>query len=63
MSCGQVESPRSTTSTYGVVQQKLEYLILDRESYMTEPLAVILLATLRDQRVIDFTVQACKPSL
>jgi transposase InsO family protein len=24
-------NPRSTTSTYGVVQQKLEYLILDRE--------------------------------
>jgi transposase InsO family protein len=32
MSCGLAESPCSTTSTHGVVQQKLEYLILDRES-------------------------------
>jgi hypothetical protein len=32
MSCGLADSTRSTTSTYGVVQQKLEYLILDRES-------------------------------
>jgi hypothetical protein len=27
MSCGLAESPRSTTSTYGVVQQKLEYFL------------------------------------
>jgi hypothetical protein len=32
MSCGPTESPCPTTSIYGVAQQKLEYLKLDRES-------------------------------
>jgi transposase InsO family protein len=32
MSCGLAESPRSTTFTYGVVQQKLKCLFLNRES-------------------------------
>jgi hypothetical protein len=46
-----------------VVELKLEYLILDRKSWMGKSLAAILFATLRDRRVSDSFVWVDRPSL
>jgi hypothetical protein len=47
-----------------IVQQKQEYLILDRENSMKEPLVATLLATtLRSRKVLDSTIRVDRLSL